>query len=153
MGKNYEIDNLDQQILEELRKDSRKSFQEIARRLDVSGGTIHVRVNKLRQAGIIRGTRLLLAPELLGYDICAFIGINLGKAGDHVAVLEKLKEMPEVVEAHFTTGTYSLFIKVYAASTSGLHRFLVDKLQPIDEVQSTETLISLANPIDRAISI
>lgn len=153
MAANYQIDNLDREILDELRKDSRKSFQEIARKLSVSGGTIHVRVNKLREAGIIRGTRLLLSPDLLGYDICAFIGINLHKAGDHVAVLNRLKQMPEVVEAHFTTGTYSLFIKVYVHSTSGLHRFLVEKLQPIDEVQSTETLISLDNPIDRAVSV
>lgn len=153
MGEKFEIDNLDRKILDELRLDSRKSFQEIARKLAVSGGTIHVRVNKLREAGIIRGTRLLLAPELLGFDICAFIGINLHKAGDHIAVLKKLRSMPEVVEAHFTTGSYSLFIKVYVATTAGLHRFLVEKLQPIDEVQSTETLISLDNPIDRAVSV
>lgn len=153
MDNKYEIDNLDKKILDELRLDSRKSFQEISRRLNVSGGTIHVRVNKLQKAGIIRGTRLMLAPDLLGYDICAFIGINLHKPGDHISVIEKLKKIPEVVEAHFTTGKYSLFAKIYVTGTLGLHRFLVEKLQPIEEVQSTETLISLDNPIDRAVSI
>jgi Lrp/AsnC family transcriptional regulator for asnA, asnC and gidA len=92
-----------------------------------------------------------------GVQTCAlpisFIGINLHQAGDHTRVVEKLKQMPEVVEAHFTTGSYSLFIKVFVASTSGLHRFLVDKLQSISEVQSTETLISLDMSIDRAISV
>ena len=153
MKKNYEIDNTDRQILNELRHDSRCSFQDIARKLKVSGGTIHVRVNKLREAGVIKGARLILDPAALGYDICAFIGINLHQAGDHIRVVEQLKKMPEVVEAHFTTGTYSLFIKAFVASTAGLHRFLVEKLQPIPEVQSTETLISLDMPIDRALSI
>lgn len=153
MKKNCEIDKLDRQIIDELRKDSRCSFQDIARKLNVSGGTIHVRVNKLRQAGVIKGARLMLDPSALGYDICAFIGINLHQAGDHIRVVDELKKMPEVVEAHFTTGTYSLFIKAFVSSTSGLHRFLVEKLQPIPEVQSTETLISLDMPIDRALSL
>ena len=153
MNKKFEIDKIYRQILDELRLDSRCSFQDIARKLKVSGGTIHVRVNKLREAGIIKGTRLILDPAGLGYDICAFIGINLHQAGDHISVVAKLKKMPEVVEAHFTTGSYSLFIKVFVSSTAGLHKFLVEKLQPIPEVQSTETLISLDMPIDRALAI
>jgi Lrp/AsnC family transcriptional regulator for asnA, asnC and gidA len=153
MPLNYEIDNLDRKILKELREDSRISFQEIARKLKVSGGTIHVRVNKLRKAGIIRGSRLLLDPTLLGLDICVFIGLNLHKAGDHVKVIEKLKKMPEVVEAHFTTGQYSLLIKVFTHSTEGLHSFLVNKLLTIKEIQSTETLLSLDMPIDRAVNV
>ncbi len=153
MSKKFEIDKIDRQILDELRLDSRCSFQDIARKLKVSGGTIHVRVNKLREAGVIKGTRLILDPAGLGYDICAFIGINLHQAGDHISVVAKLKNMPEVVEAHFTTGSYSLFIKVFVSSTAGLHKFLVEKLQPIPEVQSTETLISLDMPIDRALAI
>jgi Lrp/AsnC family transcriptional regulator for asnA, asnC and gidA len=153
MSKKFEIDKIDRHILDELRLDSRCSFQDIARKLKVSGGTIHVRVNKLREAGVIKGTRLILDPAGLGYDICAFIGINLHQAGDHISVVAKLKNMPEVVEAHFTTGSYSLFIKVFVSSTAGLHKFLVEKLQPIPEVQSTETLISLDMPIDRALAI
>jgi Lrp/AsnC family transcriptional regulator for asnA, asnC and gidA len=153
MSEYCEIDNIDRKILRELREDSRVSFQEIARKLGVSGGTIHLRVNKLRKSGVIKGSRLLLDPGLLGFDICVFIGLNLHKAGDHIRVVEKLKKMPEVVEAHFTTGTYSLFIKVYVTSTEGLHKFLVEKLQSIKEIQSTETLVSLDMPIDRALDI
>jgi len=144
----YELDNLDRQILAELRADARVSFQDIARRLVVSGGTVHVRVHKMREAGIIKGFRVILDTEKMGYDVCAFIGINLHTAGDYPVVLEKLRDLPEITEIHYTTGGYSIFIKVLTASTRGLHHFLTDRLQKIDEIQSTETLISLDRPVE-----
>lgn len=150
---NYEIDDLDRQILAELQKDARRPFQEIARDLVVSGGTIHVRYNKLKDAGVIRGSKLLVNPEKLGYDICAFVGINLHNARDYKPVIKELKKMPEILEAHYTTGNYNIFLKILAKSTRGLHDFLIERLQEIPQVQSTETLISLEIPINQDIPV
>ncbi|MBN2051716.1 MAG: Lrp/AsnC ligand binding domain-containing protein [Spirochaetales bacterium] len=145
---NYELDNIDRQILAELTVDARVSFQDIARRLVVSGGTVHVRVHKMREAGLIKGFKVVIDPEKLGYDVCAFIGINLHNAGDYTVVMEKLKTFTEITEIHYTTGTYSIFVKILAATTRGLHHFLVDKLQKISEIQSTETFMSLDRPVE-----
>ena len=149
----YEIDDLDRKILACLQRDARRPFQEIARELVVSGGTIHVRVGKLRKRGILRGTRVIVDRALLGFDVCAFIGVHLHHARDHRSVIEGLERMPEVLEAHYTTGTYGLLLKVVAESTRGLHDFLVDKLQALDGIRATETLISLDARIDRDIAI
>lgn len=150
---NYEIDNLDREILKELQKDARRHFQEIARELIVSGGTIHVRYNKLKEIGVIKGTRLLVDPSKLGYDICAFVGINLHNARDYKPVIKQLETMPEILEAHYTTGKFNIFLKIIAKSTRGLHDFLVERLQEIPQVQSTETLISLEIPIEHDIPV
>ncbi len=147
MAANCEIDNLDRELLCELQKDARRHFQDLARDLTVSGGTIHLRYQKLRQAGVIRGTRLLLDPEKLGYTVCAFIGINLHNARDYKQVIVRLQSMPEIQEAHYTTGKYNIFLKVVARSIRGLHDLLIEQIQEIPQVQSTETLISLEVPL------
>ena len=149
----YEIDDLDRRILAILQQDARTPFQEIARELVVSGGTIHVRVNKLKERGILKGTHITLDRARLGYDVCAFIGVHLHDARAHRQVVERLEEMPEVLEAHYTTGAYGLLLKVVVASTRGLHDFLIDKLQLLDGIRSTETLISLDARIDRDIGL
>jgi len=153
MSDKHELDNLDIKILSILQGDSRKSFQEIARELVVSGGTIHVRMNHLKELGIVTGSRIMLDYPKLGYDVTAFIGINLHNAGDTKSVLAKLREMDEITEVHYTTGSYSLFIKAVLQSTLGLKTFLVEKLQLIEEIQSTETLISLDQPVSRDIKL
>jgi Lrp/AsnC family transcriptional regulator for asnA, asnC and gidA len=145
----YPIDKVDKQILRSLLEDSRRSFQDIARELIVSGGTIHVRANKLREAGIIKGSKIVVDYKRLGLEVTSFIGVNLNSAKDYSTVLPRLEKFPEVTEVYFTTGQYSLFIKVVAKNTRGLHLFLVEKLQNIKEIHSTETLISLDNPIHR----
>jgi len=147
------IDNLDIKILSILQEDSRKSFQEIARELVVSGGTIHVRMNRLKELGIVNGSRIILDYPKLGFDVTAFIGINLHNAGDSLSVLSQLKKLDEITEIHYTTGSYSLFIKVVLKSTLGLKTFLVEKLQLIEEIQSTETLISLDQPVSKDIKL
>ena len=149
---NFELDDLDRKILLELQKDFRKPFQEIARDLGVSGGTVHVRYSKMKEEGYIMGGHLALDPEKLGYTVCAFVGINLHNAKDVNVILEKIKEMPRIVEAHYTTGGYSLFLKVVARNLPGLHKFLAEKLQALPEIQSTETLISLDVVIDRDVT-
>ncbi|MCK5153557.1 MAG: Lrp/AsnC ligand binding domain-containing protein [Spirochaetales bacterium] len=153
MEDKHKVDNLDINILSILQEDSRKSFQEIARELVVSGGTIHVRMNRLKELGIVSGSRIILDYPKLGFDVTVFIGINLHNASDSSLVLSKLNEMKEITEVHYTTGSYSLFIKAVLRSTLGLKIFLVEKLQRIPEIQSTETLISLDEPVSRDIQL
>lgn len=141
------IDNLDREILRRLQSDARRSFQDIARELIVSGGTIHVRYNRLREAGVILGSTLQLNSAALGFGVMAFVGINLHNARDYKPVLQRLSEMPEILEAHYTTGKFNIFLKVVAPDTRGLHDFLIEQLQDIPQIQSTETLISLERPI------
>ncbi|MEJ8679029.1 transcriptional regulator AsnC [Plesiomonas shigelloides] len=149
MHENYRIDNLDKSILSALMENARTPYAELGKRFAVSAGTIHVRVEKMKQAGIIEGTHVQVSAKRLGYDVCCFIGINLKSAKDYPSALDKLRELEEVVEAYYTTGNYSIFIKVMTRSIDELQHVLVNKIQNIDEIQSTETLISLQNPILR----
>ncbi|ELR63316.1 Transcriptional regulator AsnC [Photobacterium marinum] len=143
------IDDLDRDILNALMNDARIPYAEMAKRFNVSPATVHVRVEKMRAAEIITGTEVVVNPKLLGYDVCCFIGINLNAARDYHSALEKLNSLDEVVEAYYTTGAYNIFVKLMCKSIEELQHVLIDKLQAIDEVQSTETLISLQNPINR----
>lgn len=146
-----EIDKLDQQILRLLIQDARTPYAEMAKKFGVSAATIHVRVEKMRQAGIIESTKIVVDERKLGYDVCCFIGIILKSAKDYDKVIDKLNQFEEVVEAYYTTGNYSIFIKVMTRTIEELHSVLAGKIQSIDEIQSTETLISLQNPIAREI--
>lgn len=146
-----EIDKLDQQILRLLIQDARTPYAEMAKKFGVSAATIHVRVEKMRQAGIIESTKIVVDERKLGYDVCCFIGIILKSAKDYDKVIAKLNQFEEVVEAYYTTGNYSIFIKVMTRTIEELHSVLAGKIQSIDEIQSTETLISLQNPIAREI--
>lgn len=137
------LDKVDLAILRCLMADARRSFEDIARELIVSGGTVHVRVNKMKEAGIISGSQITIDHALLGYEVTAFIGINLRSAKDYPKARSYLERLPEIVEIHYTTGQYSLFIKVLTRSTKELHLFLTEKLQATPEIQSTETFISL----------
>lgn len=145
------LDELDIQILDILVKNSRTPYLEIARMCHVSGGTIHVRMKKMEDLGIIKGTKLIIDNSKLGYDVCCFIGIFLDKAISYNGVLEKLKNINEIVELHYTTGDYSLFAKVICKSIADLQELLMNKIQIIEGVQRTSTFISLSQPIDRNI--
>ena len=147
----YTMDELDRGILNALMENARTPYAELAKQFSVSPGTIHVRVEKMKQAGIIVGTRLDVNPKQLGYDVCCFIGIILKSAKDYPSAVEKLSNLEEVVEAYYTTGHYSIFIKVMCRSIDALQHVLINKIQTIDDIQSTETLISLQNPIMRTI--
>lgn len=152
MVENYQIDNLDRDILNELLRNARIPYAEIAKKFAVSPSTIHVRVEKMKQAGIIVGTRVDINMKQLGFDVCCFICIILKRAKDYHTALKKLDEVDEVVEVYYTTGQYSIFIKVMCRSIDALQDVLINKIQTIDEIQSTETLISLQNPIMRTIN-
>lgn len=153
MALNYEIDSVDKQIIGYLLQDARMPYLEIARKLIVSGGTIHQRIEKLKDAGIIEGSQIRLNLKQLGYDVTVFLGVHLKSTKDLPAVIEKLKEMPEVTEAHFTTGNYALLVKINTRTISDFHKFLTEKLQSIDSVQATESFISLDQPIDKQIKL
>lgn len=145
------IDNLDKAILQALMENARRSYADIAAEQHVSPATIHVRVEKMRKAGIIKGAQLKIDAKQLGYDVTCFIGIILQQAGDYPSALARLEALPEVTEAFYTTGQYSIFIKVMVRSIDDLQRLLIEKIQVIDEIQSTDTLISLQNPISRQV--
>ena len=146
------LDELDKAILKTLMEDARTPYAEMAKLFAVSPATIHVRIEKMKSASIIRRTEVIVDTKKLGYDVCCFIGINLNAALDYHSALEKLNALDEVVEDYYTTGAYNIFVKLMCRSIEELQHVLIDKLQAIDEVQSTETLISLQNPIKRNVN-
>jgi Lrp/AsnC family transcriptional regulator for asnA, asnC and gidA len=150
---NQTIDNLDKSILNALIANARTPYAELAKTFKVSPATIHVRIEKLKKLGVIKGTHLKVEPKKLGYDVCCFIGINLKSAGDYPEVIKQLEQIDEVVEAYYTTGQYSIFIKIMCKSIDDLQWLLIDKIQSIEKVQATETLISLQNPIARSVKV
>lgn len=150
---NTHLDELDLQILELLIKDCRTPYLEIARICHVSGGTIHVRMKKMEDMGIIRGSRIVLNLPKLGYDVCCFVGIYVDKTSSFSSVFENMSHIKEVVELHLTTGDYSMFAKVVCSNISDLQDLLLNKINNIDGIQRTDTFISLSQPIDRNISL
>lgn len=145
------LDDLDLQILDVLIKDSRTPYLEIARQCHVSGGTIHVRMKKMEDMGIIKGTKLIIDNSKLGYDVCCFIGIFLERASSFDVALTQLQEIKEIVELHYTTGEYSIFVKVICKNINDLQNLLRTKIQAVDGIRRTDTFISLLQPIDRNI--
>ena len=146
------LDDLDRAILKTLMEDARTPYAEMAKKFDVSPATIHVRIEKMRSADIIERTEVVVNTKKLGYDVCCFIGINLNAARDYHSAIAKLKALDGVVVAYYTTGAYNIFVQLMCKSIEELQFVLIDKLQAIDEVQSTETLISLQNPINRNVN-
>jgi Lrp/AsnC family transcriptional regulator, regulator for asnA, asnC and gidA len=150
---NYEIDKLDRQILSMLMQNVNRAYTDIAKELGVSGGTIHVRLKKLNEMGIVQGAQLLVSPAAIGYDVCAFIGVFLEKGSEYKDAVAQMRLIPEIVELHYTTGTYSMFVKLICRDTKHLREVLNEKIQVIDGVQRTETFISLEDSISRQITI
>ena len=153
MSKLSDIDKLDRQILSVLMKDAKTPYTDIAKQLFVSGGTIHVRMKKLEQLGIVRGSNLVVDYSKLGYDISAFLGIYLDKSSLYDQVAQALHDIPEIVGAHYTTGLYNIFAKVVCRDTKHLRKVLNDKIQNIKGIQRTETFISLHENINRPIQV
>ncbi len=144
---NLKIDKLDKQILQYLTKDARKPYTEIAKELIVSPGTFHVRVKKMEQLGIIKGTSLQVDYNRLGYGLVAFIGVYLNQSAQAMEVLEDLKKIPEVTVAHLATGKFTIFCKVRCRDATHA-KDLIFELNNIDGVYNTETMISLEECIN-----
>lgn len=150
---NLEIDNLDIQILSVLMHDATIPYTEIAKKLIVSGGTIHVRMRKMEEMGIIKGSNLLIDPQKVGYDVCAFLGIFLERGSIYKDAVEALRKVKEIVELHYCTGEYSMFAKIICRDTNHLREVLNDKIQAVEGIQRTETFISLEESIKRQIEL
>ena len=150
---NSEIDNLDIQILSILMKNATTPYTEIAKELIVSGGTIHVRMKKLEEMGVIKGASLEVDPQKLGYDITAFLGIFLEKGSQYNEAVKQLKTVKEIVELHYTTGSYSIFAKIVCHDTTHLREVLNEQIQGVKGIQRTETFISLEESIKRQITL
>ncbi|MFM7089449.1 MAG: Lrp/AsnC ligand binding domain-containing protein [Bacteroidota bacterium] len=148
MGQLPEIDKLDHQILSILMRNVKIPYTEIAKKLQVSGGTIHVRMKKLEESGIVNGYHLSVNPEKLGYDITAFLGIYLDKSSHYTSAIQGLEKINEIVSAHYTTGLYNIFTKVVCRDTNHL-RDVLHAIQEIPGIQRTETFISLEAGIER----
>ncbi|HNI45187.1 MAG: Lrp/AsnC ligand binding domain-containing protein [Chitinophagales bacterium] len=152
-AKNYDLDNLDLQILSILMDDSRVTYSQIGKALFVSPGTVHVRVQKLEQMGVIKRQQIVVDYEKLGYDVTAFIGIYLQKSSLYEEVVTELQAMHEVVSINYTTGNYSMFVKIICRDTNHLKLVLHDKIQHINGIQRTETFISLEERANRPVKL
>jgi Lrp/AsnC family transcriptional regulator for asnA, asnC and gidA len=149
---NQKLDKLDRQILRQIAADARIPFLEVARVCNVSGAAIHQRIQKLTNMGILKGSQFIIDPEKIGYETCAYIGLNLKNPESFDSVLEELKKIPEVVECHYTTGDFDMFIKLYARNNHHLLNIIHDRLQPLG-LASSQTLISFHSAINRQLPI
>lgn len=139
--RHHDLDELDLKILKMISNDARIPFLEVARECKVSGAAIHQRIQKLTNIGVIKGSAFILDPSKLGYETCAYLGVYLKDPSNFKYVIENIYKIPEIVECHYTTGQYDMFIKVYAKNNVHLLKIIHDKLQPLG-LSRTETLIS-----------
>ena len=153
MDNNLQIDSLDKKILSLITKNARIPFLEVARECKVSGAAIHQRIQRLMNLGVIKGSEFIINPGKIGYHTCAFMGIFLKKASLFDKVVRMLESIPQIVECHYTTGQYAIFIKIYAHNNEHLKTILHNKLQSIDGISATETIISLEESFKRQIPI
>ena len=148
----YNLDYLDKKILRMISEDARIPFLEDARACNVSGAAIHQRIQKLQTLGIIKGSQFILDPEKIGYETCAYIGLYLKDPSRFDEVVEELRKIPEVVECHYTTGGFDMFIKIYTRNNHHLLTLIHDKLQPLG-LSRSETIISFNAAINRPLVI
>lgn len=153
MSQNFQLDKLDRQILSMLMVDSTIPYTNIAKELVISAGTVHVRMKKLIETGVVLGSHLEINPAKVGYDICAFLGVFLEKGSEYNDAVARLKRVPEVVELHYTTGAWSMFAKIICRDTQHLREVLNEHIQAIKGVQRTETFISLEQSIKRQVEV
>lgn len=148
----HNLDSLDKKILKLIAEDARMPFLEVARVCNVSGAAIHQRIQKLSNQGVLKGSKFNIDPEKIGYETCAFIGINLKHPENFDEVVEKLKRIPEIVECHYTTGDYDMFMKIYALNNHHLLNIIHDNLQPLG-LSHSETIISFNSAFCRQLPI
>lgn len=144
----HNLDSLDRKILRLIAADARVPFLEVARSCNVSGAAIHQRIQKLTALGVLKGSEFIINPEKIGYEACAYVGLFLKDPSSFDEVVEKLRQIPEVTECHYTTGGYDMFIKIYAKNSHHLLDIIHDKLQPLG-LSRSETIVSFNAFIDR----
>lgn len=153
MAAKFNIDKLDLQIIEEMSENAETPYAELGKKLFVSGGTIHVRIKKLEELGIVRGKRLKVNLKSLGFDITAFVGIFLEKSSMYEQVAKELEKIPQIVRLNYTTGNYSMFAEIICKDINQLKFVLHDELQKIKGIERTETLISLSENFNRSVKV
>jgi len=153
MSLKLNLDKLDLQIIQEMMVTAEISYADLGKKLFVSGGTIHVRIKKLQEAGIVTGTRLNVDLKQLGYDVIAFIGIYLEKSSLYDQVAKELYKIPQIVRLNYTTGNYSMFAEIVCKDINQLRFVLHDELQKIKGIERTETFISLEESINRNVQV
>lgn len=152
-SQSIEIDGIDKEILRDLMEDARKPILQIANKIGISGAAIHQRLRKLEQSEVISGSKFTVNNKVLGYNTMAFVGIYLDKAARNLEAVKELKKIPEVLECHYTTGNWSILIKIICKDNQHLMNLLNNKIQTIEGVSRTETYISLEQQIDRQIQL
>src|SRR5436190_2604333 len=153
MPSKFNLDNVDLEIIHERMETAEISYADLEKKLFVSGGTIHVRIKKLQEFGIVKGTRLNVDLKQLGYDITAFVGIYLEKSSLYDSVAKELMAIPEIVRLNYITGNYSMFIEIVCKDISQLRFVLHDELQKIKGIERTETFISLEEGFIRNVQV
>ena len=153
MASKLNLDKLDLQIIHEMLEDAEISYAELGKKLFVSGGTIHVRIKKLEEFGIVKGKKLRVDLKSLGYDITAFVGIFLEKSSLYDVVAKDLEKIPEIVRLNYTTGNYSMFLEIICKDINQLRYVLHDALQKIKGIERTETFISLDEGFSRNVQV
>ena len=148
----HNLDSLDKKILKLIAEDARIPFLEVARSCNVSGAAIHQRIQKLNNMGVLKGAKIIIDPEKIGYERCAYMGLNLKNPEKFDEVVDELKKIPEVVECHYTTGDYDMFIKIYAVNNHHLLNIIHDRLQPLG-LSRSETIISFNSAFSRQLPI
>src|SRR5688572_20255266 len=149
MAGKLNLDKLDLQIIHHMVDNAEISYADLGKKLFVSGGTIHVRIKKLQEAGIVKGTKLNVDIRQLGYDVISFIGIYLKESSLYDTVAKELQKIPEIVRLNYTTGNYSMFAEIVCKDISQLRFVLHDELQKIKGIERTETFISLEESLRR----
>lgn len=153
MASKLNLDKLDFQIIQAMMKSSDISYADLGKQLFVSAGTIHVRIKKLQEAGIVKGNRIEVDLRTLGYDVIAFIGIYLEKSSMYDAVAKELKKIKEIVRLNYTTGNYSMFAEIVCRDINELRFVLHDELQKIKGIERTETFITLEESFNRNVLV
>jgi len=148
-----EIDGIDKEILRDLMDDARKPILQIANKIGISGAAIHQRLRKLEEANVISSSKLIVNSKVLGYSTMAFVGIYLDKAARNPEAVRELKKIPEVLKCHYTTGNWSILIKIICKDNEHLKHILNTKIQGIEGVSRTETFISVDHQIERQIQL
>ena len=147
------LDKLDFQIIQAMMENANISYADLGKMLFVSGGTIHVRIKKLQELGIVKGTKMHIDHKILGYDVIAFMGIYLEKSSLYDTVAKELRKIPEIVRLNYTTGNYSMFAEVVCKDIAQLKFVLHDELQKIKGIERTDTIISLEESFSRNVQM
>ncbi len=153
MASKLNLDKLDFQIIQQMVDNAEISYADLGKKLGVSGGTIHVRIKKLEELGVSKGTRMAIDKKIMGYDVIAFLGIYLEKSSMYDSVAQDLKKIPEIVRLNYTTGNYSMFCEIVCKDIAQLRNVLHDQLQKIKWIERTETFISLEESFSRNIQV